>query len=345
MPGHAQAVGEAIIAGVKYRAHFFVMTLPHSDACFVAAYPAATTEAWLDGHNRAFVFFGGVPQLILYDAIAHLVRWHAATVQRAAVPLPLRGPLRPSPNDKGNGGGGRLCPALRRRSPVTAGTPSMAPGSMPQPARQRCANRERSANVRDPNAFDAWHAPIPCPSPTAIFPTKPHARHPHTGKIWSSPIHYRSRRLDQAAPLAFCRAQPCAVSWRRHGRPASGNTSRSFGLWRPSISMLHGRCADVHNERNLPPVFGHHRVRPWLPAKRLLFHDLGTWGSALVMSTAIVTTFHRIWARRGFARNAASLRVTQALHEAARVPPMDYRDNPPTPRTGDLACMLMSAQL
>ena len=69
-PGHAQAdfgEADAIIAGVKYRAHFFVMTLPHSDACFVAAYPAATTEAWLDGHNRAFVFFAGVPQSILYD--------------------------------------------------------------------------------------------------------------------------------------------------------------------------------------------------------------------------------------------------------------------------------------
>ena len=54
-PGHAQAdfgEADAIIAGVKYRAHFFVMTLPHSDACFVAAYPSATTEAWLDGHNR-----------------------------------------------------------------------------------------------------------------------------------------------------------------------------------------------------------------------------------------------------------------------------------------------------
>ena len=66
-PGHAQAdfgEADAIIAGVKYRAHF---SLPHSDACFVAAYPAATTEAWLDGHNRAFVFFGGVPQSILYD--------------------------------------------------------------------------------------------------------------------------------------------------------------------------------------------------------------------------------------------------------------------------------------
>ena len=68
--GHAQAdfgEADAIIGGVEYRAHFFVMTLPHSDACFVAAYPAATAEAWLDGHNRAFAFFGGVPQSILYD--------------------------------------------------------------------------------------------------------------------------------------------------------------------------------------------------------------------------------------------------------------------------------------
>ncbi len=47
-PGHAQAdfgEADAIIAGVRHRAHFFVMTLPHSDACFVCAYPAATVEA------------------------------------------------------------------------------------------------------------------------------------------------------------------------------------------------------------------------------------------------------------------------------------------------------------
>ena len=49
------------------------MTLPHSDACFVSAYPAATAEAWLDGHNRAFAFFGGVPQSILYDNDKRLV--------------------------------------------------------------------------------------------------------------------------------------------------------------------------------------------------------------------------------------------------------------------------------
>ncbi len=43
------------------------MDLPHSDACFVVAYPAETTEAFCDGHVRAFAFFGGVPKSILYD--------------------------------------------------------------------------------------------------------------------------------------------------------------------------------------------------------------------------------------------------------------------------------------
>jgi transposase len=69
-PGQAQAdFGEAIvlIGGVEQKAHFFVMDLPHSDAYFVRAYPAATAEAWIDGHVRAFAFFGGVPQSVLYD--------------------------------------------------------------------------------------------------------------------------------------------------------------------------------------------------------------------------------------------------------------------------------------
>jgi len=69
-PGHAQAdFGEAIVIinGVEQKAHFFVMDLPHSDACFVRAYPAATAEAWMDGHVHAFAFFGGVPQSVLYD--------------------------------------------------------------------------------------------------------------------------------------------------------------------------------------------------------------------------------------------------------------------------------------
>ena len=80
-PGHAQAdFGEAdgYIAGEKIRFHYFCMDLPHSDACFVKAYPAETAEAFCDGHVAAFDFFGGVPQSILYDnirlAVAKIVK-------------------------------------------------------------------------------------------------------------------------------------------------------------------------------------------------------------------------------------------------------------------------------
>jgi transposase len=47
--------------------HVFCFDLPHSDACFIKAYPAESTEAFLDGHVSAFAFFGGVPISILYD--------------------------------------------------------------------------------------------------------------------------------------------------------------------------------------------------------------------------------------------------------------------------------------
>ncbi len=69
-PGHAQCdFGEAlvVIGGVEQEAHCFVIDLPHSDGCFVKAYPAETTEVFLDGHVSAFAFLGGVPQSILYD--------------------------------------------------------------------------------------------------------------------------------------------------------------------------------------------------------------------------------------------------------------------------------------
>ena len=69
-PGRAQVdFGEAsaVIAGVERRVRFFAMDLPHSDACFVKAYPAETSEAFCEGHIAAFTFFGGVPRSILYD--------------------------------------------------------------------------------------------------------------------------------------------------------------------------------------------------------------------------------------------------------------------------------------
>ena len=69
-PGDAQAdIGEALVVidGVQRKAHYLVVDLPHSDDAFVKAFPAETTEAFCEGHNAAFRYFGGVPRSILYD--------------------------------------------------------------------------------------------------------------------------------------------------------------------------------------------------------------------------------------------------------------------------------------
>lgn len=69
-PGDAQAdFGEAlvVIAGVEQKAHFQCFDLPHSDDCFVIAFPVENSEAFLEGHNQAFAYFGGVPRTMLYD--------------------------------------------------------------------------------------------------------------------------------------------------------------------------------------------------------------------------------------------------------------------------------------
>jgi hypothetical protein len=69
-PGEAQAdFGEAlvVIAGIEQKAHYLAMDRPHSDDCFVAAFPAETTEAFLERHVLAFAYFGAVPTRILYD--------------------------------------------------------------------------------------------------------------------------------------------------------------------------------------------------------------------------------------------------------------------------------------
>lgn len=69
-PGMAQVdFGQAQvkIKGRPCTAHFFVMQLPFSDGVFAKAYPCENTEAFVDGHQAAFTFFGGVAGRILYD--------------------------------------------------------------------------------------------------------------------------------------------------------------------------------------------------------------------------------------------------------------------------------------
>ena len=47
-------------------AHF---RLTFSRQMFIVAYPRETQEMVFDAHNRAFAFFGGVPQRMVYDYV------------------------------------------------------------------------------------------------------------------------------------------------------------------------------------------------------------------------------------------------------------------------------------
>jgi transposase len=69
-PGEAQVdfgQAEVVLDGQATTVALFVMTLPYSDAVFVCAFPRECTEAFLEGHARAFAFLGGVPRRISYD--------------------------------------------------------------------------------------------------------------------------------------------------------------------------------------------------------------------------------------------------------------------------------------
>jgi transposase len=69
-PGEAQVdfgFADIIHDGQTTRVALFVMTLMYSDAVFCCVFPRECTEAFMDGHRRAFAFFGGVPKRISYD--------------------------------------------------------------------------------------------------------------------------------------------------------------------------------------------------------------------------------------------------------------------------------------
>ncbi len=59
--------------GVPTKALLFCMRLCHSKVSFVRAYRRQTQEALLDGHVRAFEFFGGVPRRTAYDNLRTVV--------------------------------------------------------------------------------------------------------------------------------------------------------------------------------------------------------------------------------------------------------------------------------
>ena len=219
-PGHAQAdFGEAtvVIGGVERQAHFFALDLPHSDACYVRAYPAATSEAWVDGHVHAFAFFGRVPISVLYDNDRCLVakilppvedRLPDGTRKRAKL---FSGFLshylfrdrygRPGKgNDKGNvGGAGRLCPpqlhgARSRGSRPGTRSIRLVGGEVPRAAGGCPARpRPRRSGNGSPGIWPRW--PICRPAP---FDACDQA----TGRVNSQAL-VRYRTNDYSVPVAY----------------------------------------------------------------------------------------------------------------------------------------------
>jgi transposase len=69
-PGEAQVdfgFAQVVQGGETTEVALFVLSLPYADAVYCKEFPRECTEVFLEGHARAFAFFGGVPRRIAYD--------------------------------------------------------------------------------------------------------------------------------------------------------------------------------------------------------------------------------------------------------------------------------------
>lgn len=62
-----------VIGGQRLRAKLFSMRLCHSGKAYHVVYHSESQECFLDGHERSFAAFGGVPSLIRYDNLTQAV--------------------------------------------------------------------------------------------------------------------------------------------------------------------------------------------------------------------------------------------------------------------------------
>lgn len=77
-PGEAAQVdwgtAKVIMGGKKIKANLLCFRLCYSCAPFVIAYPSQRDEAFYEGHKMAFEFFGGVPEVLIYDNLKTAVK-------------------------------------------------------------------------------------------------------------------------------------------------------------------------------------------------------------------------------------------------------------------------------
>lgn len=62
------------VNGEKIKAKMFAMRLSHSGKAFHMVYSGESQECFFDGHEKAFEFFGGVPEVLRYDNLTSAVQ-------------------------------------------------------------------------------------------------------------------------------------------------------------------------------------------------------------------------------------------------------------------------------
>jgi transposase len=65
---------QVVMAGQVMTVNLFILRWCYSRKLFVAAYPTARQECFMDGHVRAFHYFAGLPQRIIYDNLKTAVK-------------------------------------------------------------------------------------------------------------------------------------------------------------------------------------------------------------------------------------------------------------------------------
>ena len=174
--------GEAHVLenGVERTVQLFCMKLCHSHAVFVRAYERANLESFLDGHVRAFAFFGGVPKRLAYDNLKSAVilvgrgreRRSESAVCGTAELVPVRQPLLQRGQGEREGARGEPGEAVAADLlDAPAGDPG--PRRTQREARWRTAGRNWSGRTGKATATATlWEAEKPCllPLPAEPFP-------------------------------------------------------------------------------------------------------------------------------------------------------------------------------
>lgn len=68
--------GPLHVGAARHKLQVFVMVLCHSRLLYLRFYPSQSFECFLDGHVRAFEFFGGVPRRVMTDNLRTAVLEH-----------------------------------------------------------------------------------------------------------------------------------------------------------------------------------------------------------------------------------------------------------------------------